>query len=97
MIKRLVARIVDSSGRHPYIVLLCGLIALVGSWKYASNLDLRSDFLELLPRDSPGFKAFEHQLGRTGGGATLIVAAKSSAGQDEIRYQLRPKPRAPAP
>ena len=77
MIKRLVARIVDSSGRHPYIVLLCGLIALVGSWKYASNLDLRSDFLELLPRDSPGFKAFEHQLGRTGGGATLIVVNES--------------------
>lgn len=30
------------------------------------------------------------------GGAMLVVRAASVAGQDEIRYQLRPRPRAPA-
>ena len=36
-----------------------------------------TDLRELLPRDSPALKAFEHQLGRVGGGATLIVVAES--------------------
>lgn len=50
---------------------------MVGTWGYATKLELRSDFLELLPRDSPGFKAFEHQLGRVGGGATFLVVVES--------------------
>jgi hypothetical protein len=44
---------------------------------YTRKLELRTDILELLPRDSPGFKAFEHQLGRVGGGASLIVVIES--------------------
>ena len=48
--------------------------------------------------DAAGHAAVSFPMPPLGpGGATLIVAAKSSAGQDEIRYQLRPKPRAPAP
>ena len=77
MIRRFVAWLVDIGGRYPFIVLGIALACMVGSWSYASKLELRSDFLELLPRDSPGFKAFEHQLGRVGGGATLIVIAES--------------------
>ncbi len=77
MIKRLVARLVDWSGANPVIVLLVTFAVVISSWTYASHLELRSDFLELLPRDSPGFKAFEHQLGRVGGGATLIVIVQS--------------------
>src|SRR5207244_4848079 len=75
--RKFVERIVDVSGNYPLIVLLAALLTLVGTWKYASHLELRSDFLELLPRDSPGFKAFEHQLGRTGGGASLFVIVES--------------------
>src|SRR4051812_7476750 len=77
MIKRTVDRIVDFSGRYPLLILFWALMATAGSWWYAAHLDLRTDFLELLPRDSPGFKAFEHQLGRTGGGATLLVINES--------------------
>ncbi|MEO8799288.1 MAG: RND transporter, partial [Polyangiaceae bacterium] len=77
MIKRLVGRLVDWSGANPVIVLLVTFAVVVSSWTYASHLELRSDFLELLPRDSPGFQAFEHQLGRVGGGATLIVIVQS--------------------
>jgi predicted RND superfamily exporter protein len=77
VIKRLVVRIVDFSGRQPWLVLFMALLTLAGSLFYASHLELRSDILELLPRESPGFKAFEHQLGRVGGGATLIVINES--------------------
>ncbi|MDF2693862.1 MAG: exporters of the superfamily [Labilithrix sp.] len=77
MLRRLVLRLVDFGGRFPYLVLGAALMSMAAAWIYASKLELRSDFLELLPRDSPGFRAFEHQLGRVGGGATLIVIAES--------------------
>ncbi len=77
MIKRLVDRLVDLGGRAPFFVLGVALALMAASWTYASKLELRSDFLELLPRDSPGFQAFEHQLGRVGGGATLVVIGES--------------------
>jgi predicted RND superfamily exporter protein len=73
-----VGRIVDASGRHPFAVLAIAVLAIVGTWTYAwTTLTLNSDLLELLPRDSPGFQAFEHQLGRVGGGAALIAVVES--------------------
>ncbi|WP_146645851.1 efflux RND transporter permease subunit [Labilithrix luteola] len=77
MFRRIVGGLVDAAGRRPAIVLVLSLIFMIASWGYARNLELRSDFLELLPRDSPGFKAFEHQLGRVGGGATFLVVVES--------------------
>lgn len=77
MFRRVIGGLVDAAGRRPAIVLLLALLFMVGSWGYARKLELRSDFLELLPRDSPGFKAFEHQLGRVGGGATFLVVVES--------------------
>jgi hypothetical protein len=76
-LRRAVDRLVDAGGRFPALVLGAAAVALVATWTYASRLELRSDFLELLPRDSPGFRAFEHQLGRVGGGASLIVVCES--------------------
>ncbi len=77
MFRRIVGGLVDAAGRRPAIVLILSLIFMIGSWAYATKLELRSDFLELLPRDSPGFKAFEHQLGRVGGSATFLVVVES--------------------
>ena len=77
MFRRVIGGLVDAAGRRPAIVLLLAMLFMVGSWGYARKLELRSDFLELLPRDSPGFKAFEHQLGRVGGGATFLVVVES--------------------
>ncbi len=77
MFRRYVGGFVDAAGRRPAVVLLLSLLFMIGSWGYARKLELRSDFLELLPRDSPGFKAFEHQLGRVGGGATFLVVVES--------------------
>jgi predicted RND superfamily exporter protein len=77
MFRRIVGGLVDAAGRRAAIVLVLALAFMVGCWGYATKLELRSDFLELLPRDSPGFKAFEHQLGRVGGGATFLVVVES--------------------
>ncbi|MGA3121121.1 MAG: MMPL family transporter [Polyangiaceae bacterium] len=77
LMKSLIIKMVDFSARRPILVLVVSLLCLIASWSYASHLDLRSDFLELLPRDSPGFAAFEHQLGRVGGRGSLLVLADS--------------------
>ncbi len=76
--KRAIVRLVDTSGKHPAIVLLLAVLSIGASWFYAAtHFQVSSDLLELLPRDSPGFQAFEHQLGRVGGGASLIVVVES--------------------
>src|SRR6478672_11060741 len=78
MFRRFVGGWVDVAGRRPAIVLILSLLFMVTCFGYTKrNLELRSDFLELLPRNSPGFKAFEHQLGRVGGGATFLVVVES--------------------
>lgn len=78
-LRRAVGSIVDASGRHPLIVLGLALCVLVVTWSFALKvlMNPRTDLRELLPQDNPGLKAFEHQLGRVGGGATLIVIAES--------------------
>jgi hypothetical protein len=79
MMRRFVGAVVDASGRRPFTVLLAALGVLVGTWYFALQVlaNPHTDLRELLPVDSPGLKAFEHQLGRVGGGATLIVIAES--------------------
>ncbi|MCL2725253.1 MAG: MMPL family transporter [Polyangiaceae bacterium] len=76
-IRHVVEHIVDFSIRRPWIVILAAIAILVAARFYTTKLELRSDFLELLPRDSPGFIAFEQQLARVGGGASLIVVNES--------------------
>lgn len=77
--RRIVGAIVDASGRRPLLVLFLALCALAFTWTFALRVltNPHTDLRELLPSDSPGLKAFEHQLGRVGGGATLIVVAES--------------------
>ena len=78
MFRRYVGGLVDAAGRRAGFVVLLSFVFIVAAASYAKrNLELRSDFLELLPRNSPGFKAFEHQLGRVGGGATFLVVVES--------------------
>ena len=77
MLKRFVLATVDASSRRPFLVLALALLTVASTWFYASHLEPRSDFLDLLPRDSPGYQAYVHQLGRTGGGASLLVIAES--------------------
>jgi predicted RND superfamily exporter protein len=87
-VRRWVGVVVDASGQHPLIVLLFALSALALTWYFAIQVLVhpRTDLRELLPRDSPGLKAFEHQLGRVRGGASLIVVAESPDRKQNERF-----------
>jgi predicted RND superfamily exporter protein len=76
-IRALVYASVDLGGRRPILVLLGAVAVLAACWSYASKLEVRSDVLELLPRDSPGFQSFERRLERVGGNATILVVVES--------------------
>jgi predicted RND superfamily exporter protein len=82
----MIGRLVDAAGRRPATVLLLALGVLAATWAYARKLELRADFVELLPHDSPSFRAFEHQLGRVGGGATFLVVVDSPEPRENHRF-----------
>jgi predicted RND superfamily exporter protein len=76
---RAVGVVVDASGRRPVLVLFVAFCVAVLTWHFALKVlrHPRTDLRELLPTESPALVAFEHQMGRVGGGATLIVIAES--------------------
>jgi predicted RND superfamily exporter protein len=88
MVKRAVGAIVDWSGRRPIVVLFLALCLLVSSWRFALIVlaNPHTDLRELLPSESPGLKAFDHQLGRVGGGANLLVIAESPDRRQNERF-----------
>lgn len=77
VVRRVVEAIVTFSMRSPWTVVLTALLLLGVARLVTTRLELRSDFRELLPRDSPGFLTYERQLERVGGGASLIIVAES--------------------
>jgi predicted RND superfamily exporter protein len=77
MLRDRVAWVVDASGRHARLVLLAAVALMAALAGCAGRLELRSDLLELLPRDSPRLRALEHQLGRAGGASALTVIVES--------------------
>ena len=70
-IRDFVFALVDLGGRSPFLVVGFAIALLAACWSYARKLEVRSDVMELLPRDSPGFMAFERRLQRVGGRATI--------------------------
>jgi predicted RND superfamily exporter protein len=97
-LRRSVEGIVELAIQRPILVILFSILSIVAANRYiSSRLELRSDFLELLPRDSPGFIAFEQQLKRVGGGATLYVVVESpdrAANErfiDDVSKEIRAK------
>jgi len=86
MHRRIVVWIVDAASRSPYLALALALASILAFAGCARHLEVRSDLLELLPRDSPGVRAFEHQLGRAAGGSTLIVIVESPDRRENERF-----------
>ncbi|WP_146646045.1 efflux RND transporter permease subunit [Labilithrix luteola] len=76
-LRGLVDGLVDLGGRRPWFVILSAVMILGACWNYARHLQVRSDVLELLPRESPGFQAFERRIERVGGRATIVILAES--------------------
>lgn len=78
--------VVDFAGRFPFTVLLVAFAMLVSCWSYARKLEVRSDIMELLPKDSPGLCAFERRVERAGGRATLVVVVESPERKANERF-----------
>ncbi len=78
--------IVNAVSRSPWRTVLGALLLMVSCLLVASRLELRTELLELLPRDSPGFKAYEHQSGRMGGGSGLTVIVASPTPKANERF-----------
>lgn len=74
---RLIERWVAFSIRRTWWVIGIGTVAFWVSAYFASRLDLRSDFIELLPTDSPSVKSLDHLKERVASYATLTVAIES--------------------
>ncbi len=73
----LLDRWVAFSLRRTWWVIGAGTLAFFVCLFFASRLDLRSDFIELLPTDSPSVVHLEHLKERVASYATLTVAIES--------------------
>ncbi|MFO0651425.1 MAG: MMPL family transporter [Polyangiales bacterium] len=77
-IDRILASVARIAHRQPWKVLAVTLCVLAASWLAASRLQVRGDFLDLLPERSEGARLFRHAMARMGGGsATLFVVVRS--------------------
>jgi predicted RND superfamily exporter protein len=85
-IRRALFAIVDVSNRSPWLVLFLALLTGGFAWWYGSHLEAHTDFLDLVPKDTPGYRAYERQLGRVGGGASLVVVAESPERKANEKY-----------
>lgn len=63
--------------RHTWKLIAAGTVLFFTCLYLASRLDFRSDFIELLPTDSPSVQNLEHLRERVASYATLTVAIES--------------------
>ena len=75
--RRFLYALVDLAQRFYWLVIGVTLMITAGLVYYTKDLEARPDLMELLPRDSAGFRALEHQFSRMGGGASLLVVISS--------------------
>lgn len=68
---------VDLSLRHPWRIIGVATLIFWASVLFAIRLDLKSDFVELLPTDSPSVLNLEQLKGRVTSYRTLTVAIES--------------------
>jgi predicted exporter len=99
-IDRILARVARVAHTRPWHVLFATLVVLVASWGAASRLQVRGDFLDLLPERSEGARLFRNAMTRMGGGsATLFVVVRSPDAEankrlvDALEPGLRELPR----
>ncbi len=85
-VRKVFTAIVNFANRSPWLVLLIALLMGGACWWYGSHLEAHTDFLDLVPKDTPGYQAYERQLGRVGGGASLIVVTESPSREANEKF-----------
>jgi predicted RND superfamily exporter protein len=97
---RLIGAVTHLAVRRPWVVLAATACVLGATWGYASQLELRGDFIELLPTTSPAARRFRDAVARKGGaGSTLIVLVESDDPErnrrfiEEVEAEVRRLPR----
>ena len=83
---RIVVGFVDLASRFPKAVLAASVLLIAVLTQHARGLEVRADLAELLPHDSPGLRALEHQMSRTGGSAMVLVIVSSPDRAANERY-----------
>ncbi len=99
-IDRVLAWFARLGHRHPWRVLAATLAVLVASMFFASRLEIRGDFLELLPSHSEGARLFRRSLARMGGASSSMFVVVSSPDPEANRRlvdALEPRLRALPP
>ena len=84
--KDLIARFTKFSVAHPFSVLLIAALLTAVSVKFASQLEIKSDFVELLPTKIPSVQQVKDLVKRVGGDSSLLVviaSADSKPGKDK--------------
>lgn len=77
-IDRLLTRITLGVAARPFLTLALGFLVMASGVVYATGLELKSNFVHLLPSDDPTAQRFRGALDRMGGGSsTLIVLVES--------------------
>ncbi len=97
---RALASLTRIAFRAPWRVLAGVVLTLALTWAFASRLEVRGDFLELLPTESEGARLFRATLSRMGGGSSTMKIVVESPDADANRRivdalvpQLRALPR----
>ena len=83
---RYLDRVVNLGLKKTRLVLLTGMVLFVASLVLAVRLQLKSDFVELLPTSSPSVRNLEHMKGRIASYSTLTVAIQSPDLQASMRF-----------
>ncbi len=96
-VDRAFAALARASHRHAWRVVLATLAVIALSALATSRLEMRGDFLDLLPAKSDGARLFRDAMSRMGGGnATLYVVVRSPDAEANRRLvdALEPRLRA---
>ncbi|MBL8602508.1 MAG: MMPL family transporter [Myxococcales bacterium] len=99
-IDRFLASLARLGHRRPWHVLAVSLVVLGLSWGATSRLDIRGDFLELLPSESEGAKLFRRSMARMGGASSsmfVVVSSPDARANQAIVNALEPQLRALPP
>lgn len=80
-------RVVAFAERRSWIVVL-GTLALAAGFGIFAQKTLvpRTDLTELLPKSSPGFRAYEHQAGRLPGSTNIAIIVESPSPEANAKF-----------